>query len=117
MLYAFLIATGTTLLGAVATALLLWRKALVEKSLAETQAQLKASQIEAQSATAELATRAKDYQDKTSRAVDELATVKDQRDKALAQLAKTGAPGSITDLLRLQTNSLPSTPDPKVATH
>jgi len=100
MLYALI---GSSLLGALASALLLWRKSVAEKALAECRGQLSSSQSEAQTAKQALQgamqtalAREAQLNEKISRANAELQTVKGQRDEAISKLPA----GSIADILR-----------------
>lgn len=107
MLYAFI---GSTLLGALASAFLLWRKAVADKALAEAQDELRTVQAASNGWKANYETcvdRAgkisAELNDQIARANSELQTVKGQRDEALKQLANSGKPGAITDILRTLT--------------
>lgn len=102
MLYALI---GSGLLGALSTAFLLWRKSVVETSLAECRGQLKSSQDTANRALEELASQASAYQDQLARQRDQISTLRTQRDQAIEALAKGVTPGSIVDLLRGTANT------------
>lgn len=93
MLYAFL---GSTLLGALSTAFLLWRKSVVEKRLAVCQGEKKAAQDTANRALSELADRQKVFSEQLQRQREQIETLRIQRDEAIAKLP----PGTIADLLR-----------------
>ncbi len=118
MLYAFL---GSAFLGALASALLLWRKSVVEKTLAEVRGQLLEARNEAegwkqsyQMSVDAVVKREAQLGDKLVRVETELQTVKDQRNVALEKLVKSGAPGSIADLLRTHAGASSSvSSDPK----
>lgn len=100
MLAAFIV---SLLAGSLSTALLLWRKSVVEKSLAESRATEKLATEAARRSQEELGLRAKAYEDQLSRQRDQLETLRKQRDQAIETLATSGKPGSITDLIRMRT--------------
>lgn len=102
MLYAFL---GSTLLGALSTALLLWRKSVVEKKLVQSQAREEAAVGQAKRAVDELGARSKAYEDQLSRQRDQIDTLRKQRDQAIDSLAKSETPGAIGELLRMRNMS------------
>ena len=99
MLYAFL---GSTLLGALSSAFLLWRKSVLETKLAKSQASDKDAQERANRAVSELELQSKAFQDQLSRQRDQLETLRVQRDQAIDALAKSGAPGALLGVLRKQ---------------
>lgn len=105
MLYALI---GTGLLGALATAFLLWRKSVVETELADTKGKLTSSQTEAQQLKSELALRVTAYAEQLINLNDQITTLRKQRDEAIETLAKNGTPGSLTDLLRNKVGAKPS---------
>ncbi len=105
MLYALI---GTGLLGALSTALLLWRKSVVETELADTKGRLTLAQNAATSATVEISMRAKAYAEQLVSLNNQISTIRTERDQAIDELAKTGAPGSLTNLLRNQVGAKPS---------
>ena len=105
MLYALI---GSSLLGALASAFLLWRKSVAETQLAQVKGQLSSSQNEAQTAkqalqevTATALAREAQLNEKISRANAELQTVKGQRDEAISKIPA----GSIADILRAHASS------------
>lgn len=97
MIYAFL---GSTLLGCLSTALLLWRKSVVEKKLAESQAERERAVDTANRCLDELNARTNIMNDQLKREQDLVKTIRKQRDEALDKLAKASVPGSIGSLLR-----------------
>lgn len=97
MLYAFL---GSTLLGALSTALLLWRKSVVEKKLVGSQASEKSAVELAGRTLDELNARTKTFEDQLARQRDQVDTLRKQRDEAIDALAKSATPGAIGNLLR-----------------
>lgn len=99
MLYAFL---GSTLVGALAVALLLWRNALLKRDLAEERASKKAALEQSQRALDELQLRGETFADQLARQREQIDTLRTQRDAAITKLEASGAPGSITDILRLR---------------
>lgn len=108
MLYAFL---GSTLLGALASALLLWRKSVVETALKACQIDLLAARNSAEGWKISYESMIKFHQDfenqlndKLTRVGSELTLVKGQRDAALDKLVQVGAPGAIAELLRTHAN-------------
>ncbi len=105
MLYAFL---GSLSLGGLATALLLWRKSVVEKALVASQASEKDAQDRANRALSELELQRSAFTDQLARSASQLETVRIQRDQAISALAKSTTPGSIAELLRLR-NKVPTT--------
>lgn len=106
MLYAFL---GSTLLGALSTALLLWRKSVVEKKLVASQASEKAALDASQRALSELGTRTQTFEDQLSRQREQVDTLRKQRDEAIDALAKANIPGAIGNLLRNKFVKTPGT--------
>jgi Flp pilus assembly protein TadB len=109
MLYLFL---GSTLLGSLSTALLLWRKSVVQTELSKSQASDKDSQERANRAVEELGTRSKAYEDQLQLQRNQVDQLRKERDFALDALAKNTGAGSIAELLRMQ--HVPQMPsDPK----
>lgn len=103
MLYVFL---GSTLLGALSTVFLLWRKSVVEKALVQSQDATKTAQDSANRALSELKLRAETFQDQLKRQTDQIDTIRKQRDEALRQMVKSGTPGSVAELLRMRTQQI-----------
>lgn len=97
MLYLFI---GSVLLGALGSALLAWRKARVERELAEVKGLLTNARQEEARARSELLQEQSDRADERRRFDDQIHSLRTQRDEALTKLASTGTPGSIADLLR-----------------
>lgn len=92
MIYAFL---GSTLLGALSTALLLWRKSVVEKKLVASQAEKKFAVELAGRSVDELTARTNAFEDQLSRQRNQIETLRKQRDEALNKLTTPGAIGSL----------------------
>jgi hypothetical protein len=111
MLYGLI---GSILLGAASTLYQLWRKSGVETDLAKTKGQLESAQGQISGLTQELNSRAAIYKDELARRDDQITLLRKERDEALDKLVKAGAPGSITDLIRL--HEVPQTGDPKKPT-
>jgi hypothetical protein len=99
MLYLFL---GSTLLGSLSTAILLWRKSVVETELAKSQASDKDSQERANRAVEELGSRSKAYEDQLQLQRNQVDQLRKERDIALDALAKNLGTGSVAELLRLR---------------
>lgn len=93
MLYAFL---GSSLLGALTAAWLLWRKGRVETALADATNALGIANINIQGWKESYAL----LQDQLSRSQEDTQTVKAQRDAYLKELTDAGTPGVFADLLR-----------------
>jgi len=95
MLYALI---GSGLVGALSTALLLWRKSVLETKLAKSLAIGEASQKLAN----ELLENVKLLKDQLDRKDNQIKVLEKQRDQAIEELAKHGAHGSLLSLLRKQ---------------
>lgn len=97
MLYAFL---GSTLLGALSSALLLWRKSVAEKKLAESQALGRDYLGQMTRSLDELTRRSAAYEDQLARQRDVIETIRKQRDEAIDELVKRDVNGAFANLLR-----------------
>lgn len=99
MLYALI---GTGLLGALSTMFLLWRKSVVEKKLAVSEAERKDAQDRANRAPSELVERQKAFDDQLARQREQIDTLRKQRDEAIDELSKGAVPGSIANILSMR---------------
>ncbi len=98
MLYALI---GSGLLGALSTAFLLWRKSIVETKLANAQAIGRAASLAELRTSAELLARQADFAKKLASSDAQIDSLRTQNANLLKALAN--APGTVAELIRLQT--------------
>lgn len=97
MLYAFL---GSALIGALSAAILLWRKAVVEKERDLLKVLLKGAQETNAETIKALLSNQDIYAGELASRDSQITTLRKQRDEAIDKLVKSGSPGSVGSVLR-----------------